>query len=108
MISVEHSIIYCIVLKNPVNIYDIVPDVMKKHRCQVMYGTHGNPPGPTTIDEHCDYFCIVRDPVTDDRLVTSEYFDKHRYHWFEHKKYVENFEQGADPRYPFNFTGNGT
>ena len=87
MMVYEHSILYCIVLKNPVNIFDVVPEVMRKHRREILYGVKGFHPGhpkPKNDDDDDtrDYFCVVKDPESDDRLVASQFFKEHKANWF--------------------------
>ena len=91
MMVYGHSILYCIVLKNPVNIFDVVPDVMRKHRREILYGVKGFHPGfwKPRDDDTRDYFCVVKDPESDDRLVASQFFKERKANWFDGRHFWE-------------------
>lgn len=76
MLFVNRGIEYYIFLNTSIDMFDIVPDIMKKHKYIINYQSHINA------------FCIIRQNQSDARLLESEYYKSRKDIWFdsnEHK-----------------------
>lgn len=75
MITICHGIEYYIFLNESIDMFDIVPDIMKKHKYIINY------------HEHINALCIIRQKQSDDRLLESEYYKSNKDKWFSSSTY---------------------
>ena len=68
----KRGLVFCIILKSPVDKYDILPDVMKSQRTEMDFWQSGR-----VDEEHVsNILCIVDQDQSQKRLQQTEYFTK--------------------------------
>lgn len=85
----NHSITYFIILREKIDEFDIIPDLMKQQKRNITY-TRILPKQES--DFHSDSpdkwyygFCIASSNETDERLVKSKYYLDNKSSWFNNK-----------------------
>lgn len=82
-----HGIKYAIVLKDPIDEFAIVPDVMKTLRCKLAYTKiiprEGQGPDQTDDSHEIWHYGFFIASDCNERLLKSEYYSKNKSTWFD-------------------------
>ena len=89
----DHSIIYAIVLKDPIDEFEVVPDIMKALRCKVAYKKiiprKGQGPDFTCQTHDVWHFGFKIATDCDSRLLKSKYYNDNKSSWFDNNLHYD-------------------
>ena len=68
----KRGLIFCIILKSPVDKYDILPDIMKTQRTDIDFWEKGR----IDLQQVSNILCIVGQDQSEERMQKTEYFTK--------------------------------